>query len=71
MDDFSQVSSQNTVMTQRIHARFTLSIITFIKVRAAEKNVQYCTRTLYCKCSSSEKLMKKLPRVVLGLDCKR
>lgn len=43
MDDFSQVSSQNTVMTQRIHARFTLSIITFIKVRAAEKNVQHCT----------------------------
>ena len=44
MDHFSQVSSRNrTIMTQQIHARFTLSIIMFIKVSSAEEIVQHCT----------------------------
>ena len=44
MSHFSQVSSRNTIITQHeIHARFTLSKITFIKVRASEENVQHCT----------------------------
>ena len=42
MDHFSQ-TSEHSIMTQQIHARFNLSIITFITVREAEEITQHGT----------------------------